>query len=37
MGVGGSHMSDVGLEEPLDGCGYIMAATTVFLRLIEVC
>ena len=25
-----------GLEEQLDGGGYIMASTTVFLRLIEV-
>ena len=32
----GSELGVGGPEEGLDGCGYIMAATTVFLRLIEV-
>ena len=31
-----SELSVGSSEEGLDGCGYIMAATTVFLRLIEV-
>ena len=31
-----SELGVAGSEEGLDGCGYIMAATTVFLRLIEV-
>ena len=39
MGASGSLMGELGgggPDEQLDGCSYIMASTTVFLRLIEV-
>lgn len=40
IGASSSFTSELGgmggLEEQLDGGGYIMASTTVFLRLIEV-